>query len=465
MNTDVQTRLRQLPGVDKLLQNSKLKELAGNYGIQLVTFSAREILAEERKQILAGKQNRDIAKIIDLIEKKVKNIAQPSLKAVINATGIVLHTNLSRAPLGGSCLQKIGPVISGYSNLEFNLNTGRRGQRNDHISELLRYITGAENALVVNNNAAAVYLSLITFAQGSEVIISRGELIEIGGSFRIPDIMQLSGATMIEVGTTNRTRLEDYETAITAKTRIIFKAHKSNYEIKGFSEEVETEKLAELAHKHGLIMVYDIGSGLLRKPAGLPLENEPDVQSSINAGADLVSFSGDKLLGGPQAGIIAGRDELVKKLAKSPLMRALRVGKLTMAVLQHAVSSYLDDANLIKNIPVFAMLSRSSEELYEIASRLQKALLEKGVTTEIIASKAQVGGGTLPGLQVDSWGVQLINQGKDRKYAQKIFTRLLELDKPVLGILREGNLIFDVLSLFDSEIQPLSTALAEIINH
>lgn len=463
MNTDVQTRLRQLPGVDKLLHNSKLKELADNYGIQLVTFSAREILAEERKQILAGKQNRDIVKIITLIEKKVKNIAQPSLKAVINATGIVLHTNLSRAPLGESCLQKIGPVISGYSNLEFNLNTGRRGQRNDHISELLRYITGAENALVVNNNAAAVYLSLITFAQGSEVIISRGELIEIGGSFRIPDIMQLSGATMIEVGTTNRTRLEDYETAITANTRIIFKAHKSNYEIKGFSEEVETEKLAELAHKHGLIMVYDIGSGLLRKPAGLPLEDEPDVQCSINAGADLVSFSGDKLLGGPQAGIIAGRDELVRQLAKSPLMRALRVGKLTMAALQYAVSAYLDDQELINNIPIFAMLNQSQEELQKTAVKLQTELASRGIASEVVKSQAQVGGGTLPGLQIDSYGVQLSNPAKDRKYAQKIFNLLLKLDKPVLGILREGNLVFDVLTLFKTDIIKVADAVLQVI--
>lgn len=463
MNVDVQNRLRKLPGVDKLLQDPHLQELKSQYGIQLVTSAVRQILAEERNEILAGKQNREILKLIFLIEKKIETIAQPSLKPVINATGIVLHTNLSRAPLGEVCLQKLAPIISGYSNLEFNLQTASRGQRNDHIRELLKYITGAENALAVNNNAAAVYLSLTSFAQGQEVIISRGELIEIGGSFRIPDIMKMSGARMVEVGTTNRTRLEDYEAAITPRTKVIFKAHKSNYEIRGFSAEVETEELADLAHKNDLIMIYDIGSGLLRRPTGLSLENEPDVQSSIEAGADLVTFSGDKLLGGPQAGIIAGRDKLVSKLAKSPLMRALRVGKLTTAALQFAVSAYLDDANLIKNIPVFAMLNRSSEDLYNSASELHKALTAKGIKAEIVESKAQVGGGTLPGLQVDSYGVQLINPGKNRKFAQKIFHRLLELDKPVLGILREGNLIFDVLSLLDKEVPALVSAVAEIM--
>ncbi|MFC1888059.1 L-seryl-tRNA(Sec) selenium transferase, partial [Candidatus Cloacimonadota bacterium] len=365
---------------------------------------------------------------------------------------------------GKASLEKIGSIISGYSNLEFNLNTGKRGQRNDHIKELLTYITGAENVVVVNNNAAAVFLTLLTFAKGKEVIVSRGELIEIGGSFRIPDIMKLSGAKMVEVGTTNRTRIKDYEEAITDKTRILFKAHKSNYEIKGFSEEVGIEELTELTKKYNLIMFYDIGSGLLRKPEGLKLKDEPDVLGSLNAGADLVSFSGDKLLGGPQAGIIAGKKELINKLAKSPLMRALRVGKLTMSALQHSISAYLDDSRLAEEIPIFEMLNRDSSDLKLLAEDLQSELSKLGIRSEVVSSKAQVGGGTLPGLEIESFGVQLSYEGKDRKFAQKLFRKLLDLEDPVLGILREGKLIFDVLSVFKEDISELAARVAKVMD-
>ncbi|KQC08861.1 MAG: hypothetical protein APR54_00400 [Candidatus Cloacimonas sp. SDB] len=460
MNEEIQNKLRSLPAVDKLLTNEQIQKLTEKYGVSLVTFSIRETLEDARKKILAGKKSKTLIQIVNEIEEKIKDITEPSLKPVINATGIVLHTNLSRAPLGLSIFRSMKSIIQGYSNLEFDLKTGKRGQRNDHIKNLLKYITSAEDAVVVNNNAAAVLLCLITFAKGKEVIISRGELIEIGGSFRIPDIMKSSGAKMVEVGTTNRTRLSDYENAITPKTRIIFKAHKSNYEIKGFSEEVEIRDLVNLAHKNNLLMIYDIGSGLLKKPEGLKLENEPDVRNSITDGADIVSFSGDKLLGGPQAGIIVGKKTLIGKLRKSPLMRVLRVGKLTMSGLINVVSAYLEDSSLVNDIPIFEMLNRSQTELRSMAEELQEKFSNKNIVAEIIPSKARVGGGTLPGLEIDSFAVKLVSSGKERNFAEKIFKKLLNNNRPVLGILREGNLLFDVQSLFKEDL----TQLVEIVS-
>jgi len=463
MNEELKNKLRSLPGVDKLLANEIIQKLTDEYGVSLVTFAIRETLKEARTKILAGKKIKTITQIINEIEEKIKDITEPSLKPVINGTGIVLHTNLSRAPLGLSVFKSMEPLVRGYSNLEFDLKTGKRGLRDDHIKNLLKYITGAEDAVVVNNNAAAVLLSLITFAKGKEVIISRGELIEIGGSFRIPDIMKSSGAKMIEVGTTNRTRLSDYENAITAKTRIIFKAHKSNYEIKGFSEEVEIKDLVDLAHKNNLLMIYDIGSGLLHKPEGLKLENEPDVSSSIGDGADIVSFSGDKLLGGPQAGIVVGKKVLISKIRKSPLMRVLRVGKLTISGLIKVVSAYLDDSTLVNDIPIFEMLNRSHAELRSLAEELLEKFSQKNVQAEIIPSKARVGGGTLPGLEIDSFAVKLIDSGKERNFAEKSFRKLLHNDRPVLGILREGNLMFDVQSLFKEDLNRLVKIVSTVL--
>jgi len=462
MNDNIRKNLRELPGVDLLLENNSIRFLKKKYGTAIVTFSIRAVLESVRKKILEGKKIGSPEKIVVTVTEMVKELAEPSLKSVINATGIVLHTNLSRAPLGRTVLNSMEDVVSGYSNLEFNLNTARRGQRNDHISSLMGYITGAEDAVVVNNNAAAVLMCLTTFAKGKEVIVSRGELIEIGGSFRIPDIMKAGGAKMIEVGSTNRTRIADYEDAITTKTRILFKAHKSNYEIRGFSEEVEIKELADLAEKHNLLMIYDLGSGLLRKPEGLKLEQEPDVKSSLSDGADIITFSGDKLLGGPQAGIIVGKEKLIRKLSRSPMMRALRVGKLTMTALTAVISAYLKDEDLINKIPIFEMLSRTKEDLFSLAARIQKNLQEKGIDCDVVESKAQVGGGTLPGLEIDSYAVKLVNPGKDRKFAEKLFRKLLKAERPVLGILREGDLVFDVQSLFKEDVDQLIETVSHL---
>ena len=455
--------MQKIPGVDKLLNNNEIKELIGLYGFELVTFSIRKVLDGIRKNILAGEKAIDLEDILLQIKLILRSIGGKSLIEVINGTGIVLHTNLGRALLGDYVLEELKPIVTNYSNLEFDLKIGRRGQRNSHISELMKFVTQAEDAVVVNNNAAAVMLILKTFAEGKEVIISRGELIEIGGSFRIPEIMKASGCKMIEVGATNRTKLSDYENAITKDTALIFKAHKSNYYINGFTEEVELSELSDLAREHELLFVYDLGSGLLRKPEGLPLEDEPDVRSSIKAGCDIVSFSGDKLLGGPQAGIIAGKSDLIQKIAKDPMMRALRVGKMTIAALSAVMRFYMKDEDLLTKVPIFEMLNRKKGDLKNLADKLVNELDIFGIRSEIIKSKAQCGGGTLPQLRIDSLAIKIVHNG-NRNYAKKLHQNLLELDKPILGILREGNLLFDVLSIKEKEIKYIAESMNLIMN-
>lgn len=454
--------LKKIPGVDKLLILPEIIPFVKKYGKELVTYTIRQILDEEREKILNGQSVPSNEILFLNIKNMIENIADKSLKPMINATGIVLHTNLARAPLGKYILQELEPIITGYSNLEFDLKKGKRGQRNTHISELIKYITRAEDAIVVNNNAAAVMLVLKTFAARKEVIISRGELIEIGGSFRIPDIMKASGAKMVEVGTTNRTRLSDFEDAITDKTKMILKAHKSNYFISGFTEEVEIGELVKVAKKYDLMCVYDLGSGLLRKPEGLPLEKEPDVRSALEAGVDIVTFSGDKLLGGPQAGIITGKKEYISKLAKAPLMRTLRVGKMTIAALTAVVKCYLKDEDLISKIPIFMMLNRDKKELMRLVKQLSSEFDKYKIKNKIVESPAQVGGGTLPQLSIDSLAVTIIPPKTDKKFARYVFKGLLKLDQPILGILREGNLLFDVLTIFEEDIPFIVKAVNSI---
>ena len=337
----VNEKLRKLPGVDKLLNQSEILKLTNKYGVDLVTYSIRQVLGRSREKGLSDDVLIETDEIIEEVQFLINSIEERILKPMINATGIVLHTNLGRAPLGKAVFSELEPIITSYSNLEFDLQSAKRGNRNTHISEIIKYIIQAEDALVVNNNAAGIFLALKAFAEGKEVIISRGELVEIGDSFRIPDIITASGAKIVEVGTTNRTRLSDYENAITENTRIIFKAHKSNYQIVGFTEEVGIKELRKLAKKYNLILLYDIGSGYMRKIAGLGLEKEPDVCTSLHDGADIVTFSCDKLLGGPQAGIIAGRKHLIHNLARNPLMRTLRVDKLTISALEIVLKCYL----------------------------------------------------------------------------------------------------------------------------
>jgi L-seryl-tRNA(Ser) seleniumtransferase len=453
--------LQALPSVDALLKTPELGLLASAHGRKLVTFAIREVLAGLRAQAVSSKSPDATGEIPARVAALVRSVARPGLVPVVNATGIILHTNLGRAVLGESVLADMAGIVTGFSNIEFDLPTGRRGNRHAGIAALLRFLTGAEDVLVVNNNAAGIVLALSKLAKKREVLISRGELIEIGGEFRIPDIMAASGCRMVEVGTTNRTRIADYEKAITGKTALLFKAHKSNYAMTGFVQEASLAECATLARKKGLLFVYDIGSGLIRKPASLSLGDEPDVASAIAQGADLVLFSGDKLLGGPQAGVIAGKKDLIAELGKAPLMRAFRAGKLTMAALASACRSYLDDASLAKNNPTFAMLSRRRDEIRGCAVLLQQALAARGIPASVEDTEGRCGGGTLPNVAIPSCAVVLDKKGpKQADSTRRIFERLCQADRPVVGILREGSLVFDMLTVQESAIPYLAEAIA-----
>ncbi len=452
--------LRELPSVNEVLVEDRVAEAISGRGEEIVKYALRHALRAARANAVETNRAPEMSSIVSNVLALVAAICGSSLKPVINATGVVLHTNLGRAPLGDQAVAAISSIARGYSNVECDLFEGRRGHRTDHVREILKFLTGAEDVAVVNNNAAAVMLALNTLAYGREVIVSRGELIEIGGSFRIPEIMAASGARMIEVGTTNRTRLSDYEKAINSDTALFFKAHKSNYTISGFTEEVSIEDLAGLAKAKNLPMFYDIGSGLLHRPEALAIDEEPDVKSALAMGADIVAFSGDKLLGGPQAGIIAGRSEVIKQLAKAPMMRALRVDKLTLAALAAVCRQHLDNGG--RGNPTFDMLSRTGDDVKAMARTLCDAFSAKGVKATVVEGEGQCGGGTLPELRISTFAVELdvSGTGSPRQTpAERLFKVLLEGDLPVMGILRAGKLLFDVLTINDKDIPVIVDAV------
>ena len=461
-------KFRVLPGVDLLLTREKIIEAVSSHGREPVTYALRETLTGARNNILEGKTPPSMEQLAASACRLVHDMFTPSLKRVINATGVAIHTNLGRAPLGQKVLEELKYIILEYSNLEYDLKHAARGNRTQHVVPLLKFITGAEDALVVNNNAAGLILALHTLAQNRDVIISRGELIEIGGSFRIPDILAASGANMKEVGTTNKTRLSDYENAIDENTALILKVHKSNYAIEGFAEEVPLKDLVKFARSKNLPLLYDIGSGLLRKPGGLPLEDEPDVKTAVSEGADMVAFSGDKLLGGPQAGIVVGKREYIARLSQAPLMRALRVGKLTLAALSTVIRCYLNDRDLLKSLPLFSILEQPEAELKRKANVLQRKLTDSGVDAKVVKSAAQCGGGTLPKLKIDSYAVELNSKhrspGARSRFAEAVFHRLLDLDYPIIGILRRGDILFDVLTLSETDFPYITTAISEAVS-
>ena len=448
------SELRKLPGVDTLLNYAEIQNLISQHGESLVKYAIRKALSKYRNKLKKRALSFDSKILFSMIGGEISRVIEPSLRSVINATGIVLHTNLGRAPFNKKIMDQVFTSINGYTNVEFDLNTGKRGDRNDHLQAILEYVTGAESAVVVNNNAAGVMLCLNTFAVGKEVIISRGELIEIGGSFRIPEIMESSGAKMVEVGTTNRTRISDYEKAINENTAILFKAHQSNFFIEGFTEEAELRELVHLAKKNNLIVIYDIGSGLLKKPEQLELENEPDVLSAINVGVDLVTFSGDKLLGGPQSGIIIGYKYLIKKIKSNPLMRALRVGKLTIASLLEFIKYYAIESKQKEDIPLFYFLNRKKDELFLIAQELQHLLNRFDIQAEIVEDEVQIGGGTLPKLKVDSFAILLLDVP-----AEELYHFLLQNSPTIVTILREGQIFIEVFVLFKKDIEVIARSV------
>jgi L-seryl-tRNA(Ser) seleniumtransferase len=425
--------LRRLPSVDRLLRSPGLADLPH----ATAAAAAREALDQAREEIAAGVDPGDIEARAASIAARLR---APRLRRVINATGVVLHTNLGRAPLPEAAVERIRET-AGYSNLELDLDDGRRGSRHDHLASILRRLTGAQDALVVNNNAAAVLLALAALAGGREAVVSRGELIEIGDGFRIPDVLAQSGARLVEVGTTNRTRAADYEAAAGDDTALILRVHQSNFRTIGFAERPETGELAAVARRLRVPLLDDLGSGSL-----VPLADEPLARDALAAGADLVSFSGDKLLGGPQAGIIAGRADLIGRLRFHPLQRALRPDKLTLAALEGTLLLYLDPKRAVAEVPVLKMLHTPIDLV-----RARAAELARLTGGEAVESDARVGGGALPlfGLPSAACAVE-----------EELAERLRSAPTPVIAVVRDGRTLLDCLTIGDDEVAEVAAAVA-----
>ena len=428
--------LRALPSVNELLQDPRLVALASEHGHELALGVARDAIAAAREKIAAGEQATDL--VADALER-AEGAGAPRLRRVLNATGVVVHTNLGRAPLAASALERIQEVAIGYSNLEYDLEEGVRGSRQDHVSPLLSELTGAEAALVVNNNAAAVLLAVAALAEGRDVLVSRGELVEIGDGFRIPDVLARSGARLVEVGTTNRTRIEDYERALGDRTAVLLRVHQSNFRVIGFTENPKLADLARLAEERGLVLVDDLGSGVLPH-----VGDEPTVHESLAAGAHVVTFSGDKLLGGPQAGIVVGRAGLVECLRRHPLQRALRADKLTLAALEGTLALYRSGR---AGPPVLQMLTEPAESVRARAERLAELT---GGTVEPTVARA--GGGSLPTTDLESFACAL---------EESLAEPLRRGNPPVIGIVRDGVLLLDCRTLSEEDVKAAARAVSD----
>ena len=453
-----QKLLRQIPKVDELMKQPLLLSLCESVPSQTVTQAVRQVLEDLRKDILSGKieEMPSVEALCAGIVSDASRQAEPSLKKVINATGIILHTNLGRACISARAAAAAQEVAQSYSTLEYNLQAGRRGTRYSHVESLLCKLTGAESALVVNNNAAAVLLILSDMAQGGQVITSRGELVEIGGSFRVPDIMEACGAELKEVGTTNKTHLWDYDRAITEKTRALMKVHTSNYRIVGFSETPTLPELAELAHSRGLPVIEDLGSGCLVDLQQFGIYGEPTVQDSVRAGVDVVSFSGDKLLGGPQAGIIVGKKAIVDKLKKHPLTRAMRVDKMTLAALEATLRSY--EIGAYNEIPTIAMLAVTQDQLRAKADALCGLMTAVGIAAEVVPTEGQVGGGSVPTQMLKSFAVAVQPAGVNLDQLEAN----LRMGRPaIVGRINHDRFLLDVRTLKESDYADIVKAVGE----
>lgn len=450
-------QLKLIPSVDKVLSSAALQDTLRVYGHTRTSQSVREYLSSLRSEV-RRKDDHPIPAIADIaaiITSSLDAIDSSSLKPVLNLTGTVLHTNLGRAALPAVALESVTHAASGNTNLEFDLSLGKRGDRDDHVEKLLCELTGAEAVTVVNNNAAAVLICLNTFAFGKEVCISRGELVEIGGSFRIPEVMEKSGCSLRELGATNRTHLKDYANAVNEHTGLLMKVHTSNYEIRGFTQEVSYEAVAGLGKKHDVPFLADLGSGTLVNLEQYGLVHEPTVQEVLKAGTDVVTFSGDKLLGGPQSGIIAGRKDLIEKVKKNPLKRALRVDKMTMAALSEVLKLYQHPESLIQELPTIRHLARRPEEIRSIAETVLPAFtLSAGdkATVSIIPSSSQIGSGALPLDQLPSFSVQIKPTSERDTALQQLNRAFREMPVPVIGRLRDGVLLFDVRTLDECKL-------------
>ena len=448
------TLLRQLPQVDALLGASSMASLLSAYSRQEVADTLRAALHTLRSDLKAGRLNQlpdfESEAFAQSLAEKIESERQPNLRPAINATGIIIHTNLGRARLAPEALAAMQTVGADHSNLELDLDTGRRGSRHAHVERLICELTGAEAALVVNNCAAAVLLSLMATAHGRKVVASRGELIEIGGAFRLPDVIQQSGAILKEVGATNKTRAKDYAEAIDPDTAVLLKSHTSNYQIVGFTQAPEREELAALAHTSGTILMEDLGSGVLVDLSPYGLLNEPVVSDVLASGVDIVMFSGDKLLGGPQCGIIAGRAELIRGLKTHPLSRAVRIDKLSLAALEATLRLYRAPHDPFCSVPVLRAISQSTEDVRVRAERLAAALIAAGFEdVSSLPSEAFVGGGSLPQQHLKSHAVSI---GVSSFTPDALAAALRKARTPVIGMIRDDRFLMDVRTVTDGEV-------------
>ena len=423
---------RGLPAVSAVLARERVGEMTRTHGAAIVTRAVRELIDEARDAILAHGSAAPIDD--DAVAERARSIARSSLVPVLNATGVIVHTNLGRVPLAQAALESAMRVGEGYSTLEYDLAFGRRGHRHVHVRDALRSLTGAEDALVVNNNAAATLLALATLAGGRSAIVSRGELVEIGGGFRIPDVIARSGARLVEVGTTNRTHLGDYESAIDDQAAVLLKVHRSNFDMTGFVAEVPVRALADLARARGLVLVHDAGSGCM--PAIAAAVGEPSIAELVSAGADVVCFSGDKLLGGPQAGILVGRREAIDRMRAAPLYRALRPDKLTLAALGATLALWRDDP---ETLPIVRMLRVSAAELAKRSARLIANVAAHGATIELVDAKGRIGGGAAPSVELSSTAIRVRGVKGDA-----VARRLREGDPPVIARVEDDAVWLDL---------------------
>ncbi len=453
----MEEELRKLPSVDEVVRDKRLAAFVTEHSHDQAVALIREVIEEARERILGGGPGEGLKEIVAQVLARISSWERKALLPVINATGVILHTNLGRAPLSRETLDAMREAAEGYCNLEFNLDDGERGPRAPQLEALLCLATGAEAAMVVNNNAAAVLLCLAGLARDREVILSRGELMEIGGEFRLPDVIVQGGCLLKEVGSTNRTYLKDFESAITGNTAALLKAHSSNYRIVGFTASVTGKELAELAHGRGLPVIEDLGSGSLLDTAPYGLAPEPTIQSAVASGVDLVTFSCDKLLGGPQAGAIVGKKEWVEKLRRHPLVRAMRVDKLVLAGLGATLRHYIKGEAPAK-VPVWRMISAPLAGIEKRVKALERKLEKAGLESGMVASTATVGGGSLPGETLPSKALVLWSAGP----SQGLSGKLRLLDPPVVARIEEDTLMMDLRTVLPEQDGALAQALLKL---
>ena len=454
--------LSKIPSINKILMTDKVKELLEEYPEIFVKDIVKKEVDNIKNDILQEKL-KEVPEMDEIVQKlclEVKNKDKLSLRRIVNATGTILHTNLGRSLLSERVKENLTEIAFNYSNLEFNIDEKKRGSRYSHLIDIIKRLTDAEDVLVVNNNAAAVMLTLNTLTQGKEIVVSRGELVEIGGAFRIPEIIKLSGGVSCEIGTTNKTHLKDYINAINENTAVLLKVHTSNYKITGFTEAVSNKEVADLAHENGLIAINDLGSGQFVDftPYGLPYE--PTVKEVLDSGMDIVTFSGDKLLGGPQAGIIVGKKKYIEAMKKNQLTRALRVDKMTIAALEATLKLYLDEKTALKEIPTLRMISISEEELREKAEKFTEIIKKSDFISEIIEDRAEVGGGSYPSSYLKSIAVKLTH---NKKTSTEIERLLLLEEIPIITRIKENSIILDMRTLREKEFDLVAGSLMKIV--